>query len=224
MQDRFTFYQSKIKEHHAQLAKVKQDLSASSILRLFLFLITATGIYICLGNIKLVLAVLILGVGLFLYLVSRHTDLQYRRDKLEALIGINKVELEVLKYEFYTLPEGNEFKDPQHHYSQDIDLFGKGSFYQYINRTALQQGSETLAAILTANAIDSIGEKQEAIQELSKMPEWRQEFSAIASLVKTDTSYAVIIQWMDGYVKFLPSFMKTLPLVFSILSGVLFRG
>ena len=224
MQDRFTFYQSKIKEHHAQLIKVKQDLSASSILRLFLFLITATGIYICLGNIKLVLAVLILGVGLFLYLVSRHTDLQYRRDKLEALIGINKVELEVLKYEFYTLPEGNEFKDPQHHYSQDIDLFGKGSFYQYINRTALQQGSETLAAILTANAIDSIGEKQEAIQELSKMPEWRQEFSAIASLVKTDTSYAVIIQWMDGYVKFLPSFMKTLPLVFSILSGVLFLG
>ncbi|MFH6602479.1 DNA mismatch repair protein MutS [Maribacter algicola] len=224
MHDLHSFFQERINKYDGHLAKVKQNLSGSSLLRLLVFIVTVFGIYLSWGNIKLILAILIPGMALFLYLVSRHTDLQYQRDKLLALIDLNKTELKVLGRDFGDLPQGNEYKDPCHHFSQDIDLFGRGSFYQYLNRTALQQGSDTLAALLTKNAILDIAQKQKAIQELREMYDWRQEFLAIASLVKTETSYKAINKWMQGYQPFLPAFMKTLPMVFSIISAVLFIG
>jgi len=222
MQDLSSFYQNKVQEYNGQLAKVKQALSTSSMIRLLLFVFTVFGVYLGFGNIKLVLIILIIGVALFLYLVFRHADLQYRRDKLLALIDLNNTELNVLKHEFHDLPEGNEYKDPSHHFSQDIDLFGRGSFYQYLNRTVLLHGSETLAYLLTENSIETIVEKQKAIQELAKMPEWRQDFSAIASLTKTRTTIGTIQNWLENYSPFVPSIMKYLPIVFSLVSSVSF--
>ena len=100
--------------------------------------------------------------------MSRYSDRRYERDKLKALLQLNKTEIEVLSRNFHHLPDGNEFKDPNHHFSQDVDLFGRGSFYQYLNRTVLQQGSEFLAGILMANKPDEIIEKQQAIKEIGR--------------------------------------------------------
>tara|TARA_R110002167_G_scaffold25714_22_gene89046 strand:- start:1536 stop:3317 length:1782 start_codon:yes stop_codon:yes gene_type:complete len=223
-----SYYEEQITRYGEKLVLVKQQLTTSSLERLAVFFLGCFGIFLAFGNVKWVLAILILAIALFLYLVSRHSDLQYKRDKLLALIHINEVELEALARNFHSLPEGNEFKDPMHFFSQDIDLFGRGSFFQFINRTALQQGRETLAGLLVENATDNIPEKQEAIMELGKMSEWRQEFSAIATLVRTDTPYQTIIQWMQGHKPFVPAIMKSLPLIFTAVSvgliGLYFLG
>ena len=162
--------------------------------------------------------------ALFLYLVSRHTDLQYKRDKLLALIRINETELKIQKREFHQLPDGIDFLDTAHDYSQDLDLFGRGSFYQYSNRTSLRQGSELYASILTANNNAGIHKKQLAVKELAGMPEWRQNFSAIASLVRAETSYSRIIHWMEGYLPFTSNSLKYLPWIFSVFSIIVIAG
>ncbi len=218
MQDAFLFYTEQIKKHKTALSLVKRRLFASSMIRLAVFASAAIGIYFLFGNTPMVWGIVLVTFILFLFLVSRHTDLQYRRDKLLALIQMNETEIEVLNRNFHQLPEGNEFKDSGHFFSQDIDLFGRGSFYQYCNRTTLHQGSETLAEILTGNTIDSIPQKQEALKELSQIPEWRQNFSAIATLVRTETKYTTIIKWIQNYRPFVPAIMKFLPTIFSILS------
>lgn len=222
MQDLASFYQNQIKEHKEALNKVKQQLAASSTIRLLVFISTALTVYMLFGNTKMVLGVALAGIVAFLYLVSRHTDLQYKRDKLKALKRINETEIKVLNRDFHALPSGDEFKDPTHYFSQDIDLFGRGSFYQYCNRTALQQGSETLSSLFVENDIVNISEKQEAIQELSTMPEWRQEFSAVSSLTKTQTTTRAIQNWLEHYISFTPALMKQLPLVFSVISVLSF--
>ncbi len=222
MQDLASFYQNQIKKHTEALSLVRQQLATSSTIRLLVFIITAFAIYLLFGNTKVVFAVALVGIIAFLFLVSRHTDLQYKRDKLLALKRINETETKVLNRDFHQLPAGNEFKDPTHYFSQDIDLFGRGSFYQYCNRTALRQGSETLAGLFVENSIENITQKQEAIQELSTMPEWRQEFSAVASLAKTQTTTTAIQKWLENYIPFVPSMMKHLPLIFSIVSIVSF--
>ena len=218
MQNLSSFYTSEIEKYTQELSTIKKQLFASSMIRLCVFVLAIFGIYFFFGNAKLTLGVLLLTIVVFLVLVSRHSNLQYKRDKLKAIIAINATELKVLKREFHELPTGNEFKDTLHHFSQDIDLFGLGSFYQYINRTALVQGSETLAKIFKANTIEAIELKQQAIQELGEMPKWRQEFSAIASLAKTETSTGTIKKWLEGYTAFIPSVMKFLPMVFSVIS------
>ncbi len=222
MQDLNSFYQTQIKEHSIALSDVKKQLAGSSTLRLLVFTATLFIGYLFFGNTKLVLGIAVLGISIFLYLVNRHTNLQYKRNKLNALKTINETELQVLKRDFHGLSEGNEFKNPSHHFSQDIDLFGRGSFYQYCNRTALNQGSITLANILTENAIENIAQKQQAIKELSQKPQWRQEFLSIASLTKTETSTDTIQHWLENYVPFVPKPMQYLPHIFSTVSVVAF--
>jgi ABC-type multidrug transport system fused ATPase/permease subunit len=222
MQDLASFYKNQISKHSDALSEVKEQLASSSAIRLIVFVVIVVAAYLLAGNTKLVFGAILIGIVIFLFLVSRHENLKYKRDKLKALKDLNETELKVLARDFHHLPEGNRFKTPTHYFSQDVDLFGRGSFYQYSNRTALQQGSETLAGLFTENSIENIEQKQEAIQELSKMPEWCQEFSAIASLTRTQTTTTAIQKWLENYSRFVPVIMKILPLVFTIVSLVCF--
>ncbi|CAM4102723.1 MutS-related protein [Zobellia nedashkovskayae] len=222
MQQLKSFYSGEIEKYTKELSQIKKQLFASSMLRLAIFGVAGFAIYWFFGDAKWVMGVVLVTVVLFLFLVTRHATLQYKRDRLLALLDINQTELKVLDRDFHDLPEGDEFKDPLHYFSQDIDLFGRGSFFQYANRTALKQGAETFAGLFKANTIDGIVEKQEAIKELGKMPEWRQNFSAIASLTQAEGKTDTIVNWLTNYVPFVPKIMRYLPLVFSAISVVLF--
>ncbi|MAZ71859.1 MAG: DNA mismatch repair protein MutS [Flavobacteriaceae bacterium] len=212
------FYQTQLAQHNQLLDKLKKQLAVSSTLRVVLFIAVCVAVYVAFGNIKMVISSIVVGIALFVYMVSRHSTLQYKRDLAKALIHGNEVELKALKREFHDLPAGNEFKNPEHAFSQDIDLFGRGSFYQYCNRTALQMGSEKLAHLLTENTIDNIPQKQEAVKELSKLAVWRQHFSAVASLVKTEISSDRVVTWLKYYKPFTPKWIKGVAEGFSILS------
>ena len=221
MKDKITFYELQITKLEGILAGLKKQLRQSSFFRFLVFLSTVGGVYVFYTTAAMAIAVFMLGTTIFIYLVSRHTDLQYRRDKILMLIKINRTELDVLNRNFHDLPQGEQFIDTNHAFSHDIDLFGKGSFYQYSNRTAIPEGSTALASLLLANDITNIPQKQEAIKELRDLPEWRQEFSASALLVKTEVSSEKLVAWLQKYTAFVPPFMKWLPTIFSICSGIL---
>ncbi|RDK88895.1 MutS-related protein [Marinirhabdus gelatinilytica] len=217
------FYQTQIEEYTQLHQKLKKQLVLSSVFRLVVFLAICVGVYLTFGNTKLVLAILAVGIGVFVLLLTRHSKLQYDRDLKSAMLQQNFTEIESLDRNFDMLyDDGKTFVNSQHPYSQDIDLFGYASFYHYINRTSLTMGAKALAALLTENSIDRIPEKQEAVKELSKLARWRQSFSAIASLVKTEASSALVIRWLQGYKPFVPKFSKVLSVVFSVISVVLF--
>jgi len=217
-----TFYNNRIKDCTSKSEDLKTQLNGSSLVRLIVFMVAAFGVFFFSENTKVVIAIVLATIVLFIYMVSRHSDLKYKYHKQLALIRINEIEIDVLNRKYYNLPDGDEFKNPLHHFSQDIDLFGKGSFYQYCNRTSLEQGSETLANLFTENCIDGIVAKQEAIAELAKKPKWRQEFSAIATLVKAEVSYKTINTWVEKYIAFVPKIMKFVPTVFSLISVAFF--
>lgn len=212
------FYTSQISTFQKQLKSIRQKLFASSMLRLGLFVLICYGIYYFFGDARGIIATLILGSALFVFFVSRHSDLTFQKNLLQELILLNKKEIKALKRDISDFPEGNEFQDNFHYYSQDIDLFGKGSFYQYLNRTATKEGAEKLAEKLKSNHIDNILQKQEAVKELSEKAAWRQEFSAYAALSKSETTTAEVIRLLKSHSFFVPKMMKLFPIIFSILS------
>ncbi|MEX0291512.1 MAG: DNA mismatch repair protein MutS [Flavobacteriaceae bacterium] len=216
--DPLNYYEKRVAVHEEVLSGVRKQLFISSMLRLTAFLLLIFVIYFFYAKTNTLIITVLVVLGLFLFLISRHTNLQHKRDKLLALILINKTEIAVQKREFLQQPDGREFLNPAHFFSQDIDLFGRGSFYQYSNRTSLQQGKELYAEMMIANSIENIQEKQLAVKELSALPEWREDFSATASLINTETSHKNIVKWMQQYAAFLPSLSKFLPLVFSLVS------
>ncbi|MEP1018416.1 MAG: DNA mismatch repair protein MutS, partial [Maribacter dokdonensis] len=216
------FYTTKVNGFEKQIEALNKQLFTFSILRLLIFLGTIVAIYFASVDAKYVIGVLCVGIPLFLYLVSKYTNLKHQKSKLEALKEINAVELQVLNRDYSNLPNGKEYADDIHYFSQDIDLFGEGSFYQVSNRTKLAEGSLLLADIYKENSINEIKEKQEAIAEIAEKVDWRQEFSAMAALTKTETSTRTIATWLKNYKSFVPKAMKFIPSVFSIFSVTIF--
>ena len=219
------FYKKQIEIHQKAADKLSKQLLASSLLRLFVFLIICFLIYFFWGNTQVIISSIIGGIALFVFLVSRHSDLKYKSDKQKAIITLNQTEIYVMQSRrFQDLPDGSEFEVPNHEYAQDIDLFGRGSFFQYLNRTALYEGTKKLVSVLLANEIENIPQKQEAVKELAVKAKWRQEFSATASLVKTTESSTTIVNWFKEYKSFVPKFIKWLSPVFSVLSIAVIVG
>lgn len=212
------FYTQQLEKHKETLARVQKKLNVSSTIRLVLFLAIVFVVYFFWGNVSWMLPLVILGIGLFLFLVTRHTALRYQKSLSQALIAYNLNELRVLDRDFHELPDGLAYNNPAHAYCQDIDLFGRGSFFQYANRTALTSGTDVLARQFLANDTSNILEKQEAIKELSTLAAWRQQFYAMATLVKTEASVGDVSTWLEKYTGFTPPFSKLLSYGFSALT------
>ncbi|MGB2273549.1 MAG: MutS-related protein, partial [Flavicella sp.] len=108
--------------------------------------------------------------------------------------------------------------------ANDIDLFGLGSFFQYVNRTVTEAGERYLVSLLKANDTCEVVSKQEAIRELSQKTEWRQQFSMKASRVKTEVSPETILQWMCSYQSIFVSSFGIFSKCFSGVSILLIAG
>ncbi|QHI37981.1 DNA mismatch repair protein MutS [Kordia antarctica] len=218
MQQPITFYTSQKAKFEAELKIQRRKLNQSSIVRFVVFLSIAFAIYLFFGQWNYVIISSIVGMGSFLYLVFRHADLVYQRNKLKALIECNQVEIDVLNGDLSKLPTGEEFLNTEHYFSYDIDLFGKASFFQYLNRATTREGKNELAKLLASNNISDISTRQKAIQELAEKADWRQHFSAIALLIKVETTSKNITDWLSDYKSFIPKIMRYIPIIFSLLS------
>ena len=215
------FYTDENLKLEKELHKIKIKLTNLSVLRLLVFFFTLFGIYFSLGNPTIVTIITIVGVGIFSFLLSRYLKIKEKKKLVLCKILINKTEIRVLEGDFSFLPEGKEFLDSNHFFSHDIDLFGSHSFFQYINRTSTEIGTAELAKIISKNNILSIDKKQEVIKELSKKVKWRQHFTALASLVKTEYSSKVIVRYIQDYKAVFSKLVLPLPVLFSIVSSLL---
>ncbi len=221
MDSLLNFYTDEKLRLEEQLTVIKNKLANLSVLRLLVFLLTSFGIYLLFGDLITVAIIGVIGVAVFWILLVKYIDAKEEKELLQIKIQINETEIKVQQGDFSFLKEGNEFVDGNHAYSNDIDLFGVGSFFQYLNRTATKEGGQMLANTLTENKISSIPKKQEALKELSEKVEWRQHFSASAWVVKARYSTKQIVDFIQNYQPFFSRIVSLLPLVFSISSIVL---
>ncbi len=221
MNNLISFYNEQLAGHQAGVKKVKVRLIRLSLIRFLVFIITGFGVYVAFQQYKIAIAIGVFGLAVFLFLLKKYTKVKSEKQLLKALVKINEDEISIASGDFHDRKQGLEFQDPKHFYSLDIDLFGKGSFYQFINRTNIKEGSKALADTLTANSIDNIVKRQEVIKELLQVPKWRQNFQAISSLINIETPAVTIIIWLKKHNSFLSKIMNWLPLVFASISGLL---
>ncbi|SFU58297.1 MutS domain V [Pustulibacterium marinum] len=216
-----TYYQDNIAKYTDEIQAVNKKLSRLSIIRLVVFLITAAAVYFLWGEWKWLILAVVLGLGILLKLVARYADIKERKKFLEAVLALNEKEISIANGVFQNEPTGEEFKDPKHFFSLDIDLFGLGSFFQFMNRTSLREGTLKLVSLLTANNIEGITEKQETIQELADKPDFRQRYTAAASLIEIETPIQQIEDWIKNYQPFTKSYFKAISIGFGVISSTL---
>ena len=221
MQNPNTFYKKELEQHQLDAKNLYKKLTSLSLTRLLVFVATAVGVYFTFNNLSIAIGIVLVGVIVFVYLLSKYTDLKREHNIKKALIAINEEELKIASGDFKDREQGLEYQNPSHAFSLDVDLFGKGSFFQFINRTATEEGAKSLVRELTSNNIEAIQSRQEAIKDLAKKAKWRQQFSAIASLIEIETPALKIINWLKEHKSFLPNFFRVLPLAFTIGSIVI---
>lgn len=199
----------------------RKKLINLGVLRFVTFLTTIIAVYFTFNNTPLVLVFGFLGFSSFSFLVIKFINLKREKAIIDIKIEINTLEIDVLQGNFHHLETGKEFIDTTHFYSNDIDLFGKGSFFQFMNRTATLEGKKNVAAILTSNDIRGIDAKQTVIKELSNKVAWRQHFSALARLITVKDSSKTILAWIENYKAILPRYLGRIQVIFSIVSVLL---
>jgi hypothetical protein len=214
------FYTENIKTFETQISALKKRIFAFSMFRLFVFLAMAAAVYFFSGNSQLILIALSVGFILFLLLVNRYSNLKNKLKYLNKIRQLNQLEIKVSNGDLSELENGNQYIFEGHHFNQDIDLFGEGSLFQIINRTATKNGQKQLAAWLNSNNIDQIKEKQKATQEIAEKANWRQNYTTIAALIESDVESDHILQWVRSYKTFTPRIFKWMPVLFSILSVI----
>lgn len=113
-----------------------------------------------------------------------------RIEHLSALMRVYQNELTAMDGDFSPFEQGNQYQNPQHAYSLDLDVFGRDSLFNRICRTITTAGSDVLAENLSRENPLSKEElaKRTALQkELAEQGEdWRMEFFALGEKNKNE--------------------------------------
>ena len=193
------FYKSKKSFYSSKLEEARKKIRVTSIFRISTFIITIIGIYIASGFNWMYLALAgIIGLAVFIHLVIRHAKLFKQKNWFESLKSINQIELDVLKGNTIAKYDGAKWNNPDHPYVTDLDIFGRKSLFQLVDRSATHQGRDYLAERLRKpiKEIPVLKLRQLAILELSGKPDFRQYFQASGNIQDEDeNSLNSLLEW-----------------------------
>jgi hypothetical protein len=172
-----------------------------STVRILIFIIGLTAL-VYLSNERNFNTVLVLIFGLpilFGFFLNYHNRIKYQLNQVAFLANINQQEIERSNLNLSSFDTGSEFADPTHPYTSDLNIFGRHSLFQLVNRTITLAGKSLLSDFLKnpLTNSDKIKERQIAIKELSKKLEWRQRFEASGRHERSGTiSYQFLLKWI----------------------------
>ncbi len=209
-------YNKKIKDFSSELKKLKKANRLTSYLRAILFIIAIVVLYYSSSMEYYVTIIsLIFIISFFLVFVKKNIALKKAIRKIKNLIKINEDELIAINGGFNIFHEGKEYINFDHCFSYDLDIFGSGSLFQFLNRTSTIAGKNKLAENITNISLkkDTIEKRQVAIKELSYKIDWRQNFTATSLTIdrkydekinsKKDKTLNNLQTWADETIPFI---------------------
>lgn len=214
-------YTNRAEQFKLKAATLEQKYNRWSTIRLISF-IAGTGLAIYLFSVHwaVFLGFVVLFLIGFARFVAWHQGVQYQQRLAQSLHYINANELAYLNGEYHTFDHGEDFENPLHPYSVDLDIFGNYSFFQYFNRTVTAIGRAKFAEYLqTLQSEEEIQARQESGKELSELLDWRQYFQAYGEATEESVhDIDLLLRWLkeDNLIlgnRRLTACMRWLPIV-----------
>lgn len=173
-------YAGAVSKAEQELAALNKRKSLIAWSRLLVACALLVFIYLDFGNWTYrfwIVSTALLAVFIRLVVIAVNNKTQIRN--VQTLIQLHKNEIQIADGDFLGLANGSGFTKAGHPYTNDLDIFGPASLYQYVNRCQSDQGASTLANWLSAPAdAAAIAARQEAVRELGPLLEWRQQLQA----------------------------------------------
>lgn len=193
-----SFYSQKTGEYSVLLQSVTKKLNRFAWYRFFTFLLIFAPLFIFGLKSWFTLIFSFAAIILFFFLVKKNIQLEKIKRYNSVLKKITENELVALNHQFSHFKNGTDFMNTDHFFSYDLDLFGEGSLFQFINRTSTVGGQQKLAGWLInpSEQKTEILQRQEAVRELSEIPEWRLHFLANGQMFdETPAMHDEILSW-----------------------------
>lgn len=177
-------YTERLSLTEGQLQQVKKQIFRISMLRLALFIAGIAGLYFFFNQTTLLIICICLTFLPLFILEKIHNRFFIRKEWLETQARIIQEELQALSGDYSSFEDGKEYVNPEHPYSFDLDIFGRRSLFQSINRTCTFFGKNRLAKWLQNHLHEktSIEKRQEMVREISEHTLFREQFR-VAGLV-----------------------------------------
>jgi len=173
-------YLQQVAKHSAEQKKLERRSSLFGWLRLLAMCAFFASIgLVWLNGLLIFIPLGVLFITFFFIILARHLNTNVVIENLKRLIQISEIEIDVLGHNFTYLAGYEEYKPEHHEYANDLDIFGRASLFQYINRCTSEQGVKLFANwFLDPASSENILERQKAVQELSQQLEWRQQLQS----------------------------------------------
>ena len=194
------YYTERIAALEQQLQQLLKKKSILGWLRFTVVVLLIGALYLLLplGWMYVAIAAVLLLIAFTRLLFS---DLRNKSniENTRHLIAINEDELKALSHNYFHFPTGIEHSPKDHLYANDLDIFGRASLYQYINRTGSEMGGTVLANwLLNPADTNALQQRQNAVKELTDATEWRQQLQAFAKDKKIQTATQQRLQqWLN---------------------------
>lgn len=218
-------YTERLSLTEGQLQQVKKQIFRISMLRLALFIAGIAGLYFFFNQTTLLIICICLTFLPLFILVKIHNRFFIRKEWLETQARIIQEELQALSGDYSSFEDGKEYVNPEHPYSFDLDIFGRRSLFQSINRTCTFFGKVRLAEWLQNHLHEktSIEKRQEMVREISEHTLFREQFRVAGLVHHGQSSDAEKIQaWSQSPAQYLhagwvKAFIWGVPVINSLL-------
>lgn len=199
--NKISFFKARHDQFKEQHVSLYQKTTTISILRIIVFIA-----YIIIfvyaanqSNLTAVLGATAVFIILFGILVNYHNKTRFESNHQKYQSQINLDEISRLKIELDKFDPGWEFLTPEHPYTADLDIFGKNSIFQLINRSTTFYGRKTISDWLSKKSNKpEILERQNAVNELSENIDWIQDYQASGMHYEQRTDISIFMKWLKS--------------------------
>lgn len=175
------YFKNNSSKHQKEDERLSTIYNRISTLRIASFLLALIAViyFADIRNGSAIFVIAFLFLASFVLLIKWHNRIKYARNHVRFLKQINEEEIFRLKGDLSSFDTGEDFKTIEHYYSGDLDIFGRNSLFQLLNRTTTATGRKMLANwLLYPTRKKEIEERQEAINELKPKPDFCQNIQA----------------------------------------------
>ena len=226
-----SYYSNKHDSNAAEIKRLNRWVNIYSAFRLIIILAGLVLFYHSLKPDGFWLPVItgfatILGFAL---LVSRQMKVQKKLEYFRLLNRLIENELSTMEGRSNLYDDGIDMADERHPYTADLDVFGKFSLFELVNRCTTSAGRKWLASwLLSPSRISEIELRQEAVRELGSMTDWRLNFqTSLFDKANEHETQSKMIGYLDSTAitpnRLLSIYVKYIPVLFliaAILAGL----
>jgi hypothetical protein len=193
-------YELRTNHWKAAMAQAEKTSRVVGNWRLLTAVVAIALVWLAVGKQVITLWWVVLPIAFFIGLVARHQAVLRQQTLARRAVAFYGRAVDRLQNRWPGKGiSGDEFRDPNHLYADDLDLFGTGSLFEFVCQARTRAGEQLLASwFLSASTAASILERQEAVRDLSPRFKLREQIALLGEDIRANVRQESIARWVQA--------------------------